>query len=191
MFEARNKTDLIIEIWEKLDCESVGADEIMAIEKAMIGRFGRSALDSPMIIARLLADEGAILRHSEIMELYVEWAEDRPYDAAFRNILSVESFSEAASSLHRLENLRRKYLADNNKEGIRLVLEKGREGRALALEKEQNIKNSPTDAAMYAEIAEWITLWLQSPEMFENWVELRVNSPDFRRRFTDSAEDLK
>ena len=40
-----------------------------------------------MKIARLLADEGAELRHSEIMELYVERASDRPYDAAFRNLI--------------------------------------------------------------------------------------------------------
>ena len=59
MFEARNKTDLVIEVWEKLDCESVGAKEILAIEEVVLDRFGRSAVESPMVIARILADEGA------------------------------------------------------------------------------------------------------------------------------------
>jgi len=49
MFEARNKADLIIEAWEKLDCESVGAEEIRAIENALLERFGKAALDSPMV----------------------------------------------------------------------------------------------------------------------------------------------
>ena len=31
MYDARNKTDLIIEVWERLDCESVGRKEIEAI----------------------------------------------------------------------------------------------------------------------------------------------------------------
>ena len=70
MWNSRNKTELIIEVWEKLDCESVGAAEIEAIETAVDEIFGKPAIDSPMKIARLLADEGAELRHSEIMELY-------------------------------------------------------------------------------------------------------------------------
>ena len=32
MWKSRNKTELIIEVWEKLDCEDVGAAEIEAIE---------------------------------------------------------------------------------------------------------------------------------------------------------------
>ena len=34
-----------------------------------------------------------------------------------------------------------------------------------------------------AEIAEWFTLWLQSPEVFENWVKLRQKSKDFAEKF--------
>src|SRR5688572_1265018 len=119
MFNARNKDDLMIEVWEKLDCESVGADEIIAIENAVLERFGRAAVGSPMVIARLLADEGAVLRHSEIMDLYIERNSDRPYEAAFRNALNIGDLAEAAASLRRLENLRRKYAADKDKEGLR------------------------------------------------------------------------
>jgi hypothetical protein len=189
MFEARNKTDLMIEVWEKLDCENVGAEEIKAIENAVLERFGKAALDSPMVIARLLADEGAVLRHSEIMELYVERHSDRPHEPAFRNILNIDGLAEAASSIRRLENLRRKYAADQNKEGLRLVREKGREGRAEALERASNKGTNDPDRIMYAEIAEWLTLWLQSPEMFETWIDLRLSSPDFKKKFPDAANE--
>lgn len=183
MSEARNKTDLIIEVWEELDCESVGAEEIMAIEHAVLKRFGRSALDSPMIIARLLADEGAVLRHSEIMALYIERASDRPFDPAFRNILNIADLPAAASSMRRLESLRRKYAADQNKEGLRLVREKGREGRAEALKMADDDRRDPSERIKYAEIAEWLTLWMQSPEMFETWIDIRLDSADFRSKF--------
>ncbi len=63
MYKSRTKTDLIIEVWEALDCESVGAKEIIAIEEAVREQFGQNAVESPMILARLLADEGAELRH--------------------------------------------------------------------------------------------------------------------------------
>src|SRR6187549_2262229 len=102
MWQARTKDDLIIEVWEKLDCESVGAAEIEAIETVVREQYGDAAVDSPMIIARLLADEGAYLRHSEIMTLYVDRASDRPYDPVFRNILNIDSLAAAESTIRRL-----------------------------------------------------------------------------------------
>lgn len=188
MFAAKNKIDLMIEMWEKLDCESVGAQEIVAIEAAVEERFGKAAVDSPMIIARLLADEGAVLRHSEIMRLYIERGSERPYDAAFRNILNIDDLPEAAMSLRKLENLRRKYTADDDREGLRLVRERGREGRAEALERSKDKKRSEAERDRYKEIAEWLTLWMQSPEMFETWIDLRLSSADFRDKFPEAVE---
>jgi len=187
MFEAKNKVDLIIEVWEKLDCESVGAEEIAAIEQAVLDRFGKAAVESPMDIARLLADEGAMLRHSEIMELYVERSSDRPYEPALRNILNITDLPAAAGSLRRMENLRRKYSAEGDKEGLRLVIEKGREGRLEALEQAKDRKREAGERVRYSEIAEWLTLWMQSPEMFEMWIERRLESVDFQKKFPEAA----
>lgn len=189
MFESRNKTDLIIEVWEKLDCESVGASEILAIEQAVLGQFGKAAVDSPMIVARLLADEGAVLRHSEIMELYVERHSDRPYDAAFRNILNISDFDTTFASIKRLENLRRKFLGEDDKEGVQLVREKGQQSRNEALELAESTKLNAFDRRKNAEIAEWLTLWMQSPDMFEIWVALRRASADFKKKFSASDAD--
>ncbi len=187
MFEARNKIDLIIEVWEKLDCESVGTTELIAIERAVLERFGKAAVDSPMIVARLLADEGAVLRHSEIMELYIERASDRPFDAAFRNILDISGFGPAAASLRRLENLRRKYAGDGNREGLRLLREKTQEGRKDAISRADDQTLDAAARERAAEIAEWLTLWMQSPEMFETWIDVRLSSADFKNRFPDAV----
>jgi hypothetical protein len=187
MFESRNKTDLIIEVWEKLDCESVGAGELLAIEQAVIGRFGKTAVDSPMVVARLLADEGAILRHSEIMELYVARHSDRPYDAVFRNILNISDLDSTLASIRKLENLRRKFEVEGDKEGLRLLREKSQEGRKEALALAKSKKLPPDERRTNAEIAEWLTLWMQSPDMFDAWVNLRRSSADFKKSFTSSG----
>ncbi|MGB7208721.1 MAG: hypothetical protein WBD27_08685 [Pyrinomonadaceae bacterium] len=189
MFESRNKTDLIIEVWEKLDCESVGSEELLAIEQAVIGQFGKSAVDSPMVVARLLADEGAVLRHSEIMGLYVERYSDKPYEPAFRNILNITDFDAALASIKRLENLRRKFSAEGDKEGLRLIREKTQQGRKEALELAESKKLEAIDRLKNAEIAEWLTLWMQSPEMFQTWVELRRASADFKNKFATQRAD--
>lgn len=183
MWHARTKNELIIEVWEKLDCENVGSTEIEAIEIAVAAEYGQAAVDSPMIIARLLADEGAELRHAEIMRLYVERASNRPYDAAFRNLLDLESLLSAQRSILSLNSLRRKYVAANDREGVRLT-------RQSALDAKRNLKavidDPRTDGSirrMKIEITEWLSLWLQTPNLFNDWVELRQRSPEFRKTF--------
>jgi hypothetical protein len=49
----------------------------------------------------------------------------------------------------------------------------------------KNEKVAPDKRAQKVEIAEWFTIWLQSPEVFENWVVLRQNSTDFTKRFEE------
>lgn len=183
MWDSRTKDDLMIEIWEKLDCENVGAFEIEAIMEAVEAQLGKGAVDSPMVIARLLADEGADLRHSEIMELYVKGRANSPYDAMFFNIMKLADLGQAQSTIRNLENLRRKLTTDGDKEGLRLLREKSLAGKKKALEMSENVRLTHSARLENKEIAEWLTIWMQSPEIFENWVGLRKNSADFKDKF--------
>ena len=186
MWNSRTKTDLVIEVWEKLDCESIGAAELEAIELVVREKYGFSAVESPMIVARLLADEGAELRHAEVMELDVARRLESPYDAMFRNILKFADFRQTIASIRQLENLRRKFVADADREGLRLMREIAIKGKNRALMIAKNERVAPAKRAEKQEIAEWFTVWLQSPEVFENWIILRRNSPDFRERFENA-----
>jgi hypothetical protein len=186
MWFSRTKNDLIIEVWEKLDCESVGSTEIEAIESVLEDQFGTQAVESPMVIARLLADEGALLRHSEIMGLYVKRASDRPYEAAFRNLDRITDLKGAAAAIRNLENLRRKYRNENDKAGLRLVNEMGLQNKRAAVELSQRETLDGTARQMGAEIASWFTIWLQTPDVFDDWVALRQRSADFIEKFGHS-----
>lgn len=183
MWNANTKTDLVIEVWEKLDCESVGAAEIEAIETVVSDVFGKSAVDSPMAIARTLADEGAELRHSEIMDLYVERTSHRPYDAALRNILRFDDPDSALGTIKALENLRKKYSSTNDKEGTLRLRETAIRAKDLALETASRKNVDDPTRKLNEEISNWLTIWLQTPNMFESWVSLRLRSDEFISRF--------
>jgi hypothetical protein len=174
VWKSKTKNDLIIEVWEKLDCESIGETEIAAIEEAVRDIYGQNAVDSPMVVARLLADEGAELRHSEIMNLHINRFPSTVYDAMFRNILKFESFQQTISSVRQLENLRRKFTSEGDKEGLRILREKIVTAKAGLIE-----NRSQTNV----ELAKWLTIWLQTPEMFETWTILRMKSVEFQTRF--------
>lgn len=179
----------MIEVWEHLDCESVGARELEAVVEAVRERFGEGAVESPVIVARLLADEGAELRHSEVLEMDARWRTQDPYEAMFRNVLRFSTFDEAAASIRRLENLRRQFQRKNDREGLRLVREAALKGKRRAQMIARNAKVDARKRAEKSEMTEWFTVWLNQPEIFEDWLSLRQASEDFRARFGEADEE--
>ena len=184
-WKARTKHDLMIEVWEHLDCETVGACELEAITIAVRERFGEGAEESPAIVARLLADEGAELRHAEVLEMDARWRSADPYDAMFRNVLKFSTFDETAASLKRLDNLRRQFERKRDKEGLRRVQETVLKGKQRAQMIARNPAVNERKRAEKEEIAEWFTVWLRQPEIFDDWLHLRQRTKEFRARFGD------
>lgn len=182
-WKARTKRDLMIEVWEHLDCESVGARELEQIAAAVSERFGAGALESPAVIARILADEGAELRHAEVLELDVRERSLDPYDAMFRNVLKFSTFEQAANSIKQLDNLRKKFAREKDRAGLRRVRDTALKGKQRAEMIARNPKVEEKKRAEKTEIAEWFAVWLQAPEIFTGWLELRQRSPDFREKF--------
>ena len=182
-WKARTKRDLMIEVWERLDCESVGAKELEAVTEAVRERFGEGAVESPAIVARVLADEGAELRHAEVLEMDARWRTADPYEPMFRNVLKFSTFEEAAGSIKRLDNLRKQFGRKGDREGLRRVQETVLKGKRRAEMIARNQAVNERKRAEKAEIAEWFTVWLNQPEIFADWLDLRRASKDFRERF--------
>jgi hypothetical protein len=187
-WKSRTKIDLMIEVWEHLDCESVGALELETIETVVRERFGDGAVEHPAAVARLLADEGAELRHAEVLELDARYRSTDPYEAMFRNVLKFSSFAQAAASIKNLENLRREFKRKKDREGLRRVNETALKGKQRAEMIARNPKVDEKKRVEKAEIAEWFGVWLRQPEIFNDWLELRQRSKDFRQKFKSSDE---
>lgn len=179
----------MIEVWERLDCESVGARELDAVSEVVRERFGEGAVESPAIVARLLADEGAELRHAEVLELDSRWRTQDPYEAMFRNVLKFSTFDEAAGSIKRLDNLRKQFERKGDREGLRRVRDAALKGKQRAQMIARNSKVAERKRAEKEEMSEWFTVWLNQPEIFEDWLALRRGTKDFRARFVEVAEE--
>jgi hypothetical protein len=186
-WKARTKRDLMIEVWEHLDCESVGARELEEIEQVVRERFGEGAVESPASVARLLADEGAELRHAEVLELDAQRRAADPYEAMFRNLLKFADFKQAANSLRNLENLRKQFVRAKDPAGLRRVRETALKGKQRAQMIAGNRNVDERKRAEKAEMAQWFTVWLEQPEIFQDWLELRQRSQEFKARFQSEA----
>jgi len=188
MWKSKTKDDLIIEVWEALDCESVGAKELLAIEKEVCEVFGDSAIELPMRVARKLADEGALLRHSEILEIDSKKRADTPLEVFLESLFEHRTLGSTLTSLRQLEAARTGIGADD-----RSVVKRLRDCAIRAKDDLQAIaydeRRSDRERLETGEAAEWIKIWLDSPAVFENWISLRLNSDEFKRLFPAREEE--
>jgi hypothetical protein len=184
-WSARNKQDLIIEVWEYLDCESVGARELEEIQKELKEKFGAGGLASPAAIARAVADEGAVLRHPEVFECDAKWRQEHLKKQEFRNELDFTDLSVAFDSAVRLEEKRLQLQLDGDATGLKEL-----RGMVIAARKDLELRarSKVLEGAVreqVKEISQWLTVWLQSPELFSDWLDLRRQAPEFVRKFSE------
>lgn len=164
------KEQFIVEVWEGLGKEVLGASELGLIENAVVERFGTSI--SPASIARVLADHGARLGHPEILQADASWREKEslftPDDLEFGNLES------AIRLIDKVELLRQQSEGDvTRRESLRQSV------RSLKSE----LDSLSSSKKLAAEVAQWLQVWLQNPQIFGEWLALRQNTAEFRERF--------
>ena len=120
---------------------------------------------SPASLARLQADEGAQLTHPDLLDADVRWRSRRLFTAEELN------FDTVAAAVTWMEELTAK---DPMREPV-LSLK-----RELALVAASS-RTSDKDRRLAAEISQWLTVWLQNPQIFADWFALRRNTAEFRQ----------
>ena len=160
---------MIVEVWEQTGRQVVGAAELSLINDALVQRFGSES--SPASIARVLADHGARLGHPEILQADKRWREHQhvftPDDLAFDTIDAAFAFIEKLRQAQDQTSLRQSV-------------------QQIKHELEYLATSSKTPAnrrAIAREVAQWLTVWLQNPQIFAEWLELRRSTDEFRVLF--------
>lgn len=166
----RTQELLIIDVWKPMDKEVVGAPELESIQETIAERFGTSV--NPASIARALADHGVRLGHPEILQTDLHWRERNqlftPEELTFGTIDAANALIEKIQSLQHLENERLRHEVRQFKTELDLL---------AANEKAQNRE-------LAQEVAQWLVIWLQTPQIFSEWLSLRRATSDFQARFS-------
>jgi len=186
--KARTKREAIVEIWSGLERPPVGEQVLDKIQRGLDDKFGKGASDSPAAIARILADEGAELRHPEVIEFDARWREKNTADVnsgviGDRDFEKPLTLKTAAKILQRFEKQRRRFMREKNQGELRGLREVALNEKARAQLLARDNRLDETNRAAQIEIAEWLRVWLQIPDIFEDWLTLRLRSADFRIQF--------
>ena len=111
------------------------------------------------------------------------------YEEEFADLLHFSTFTEAEMCLVRLDELLRKFSAEHEAHATERVREIARLGRRRAEMISRNHKVEAENRAQKEEVAHWFGIWLETPDAFFDWLEVRKQSPDFQKRFPKAFED--
>jgi hypothetical protein len=165
------RDQFIVDWWSENGNESAGAAELDQIQQALIERFGAQGRESPAAIARTLADNGVRMKHPEILDADVRWRAEvslfTSEDLDFTSIDAAIRFGETLAGLPQGPELRS------------LVLQLKTELEWVA----KSMRIPLPDRLIALEVAHWLTIWLQNPPIFTEWLVLRRESAEFRERF--------
>lgn len=158
-----------------MEKEVVGAPELELIQQALALRFG--TMLSLASIARTLADHGVRLGHPEIIAADLKWRQRTllftAEDLTFGSLEAANAFIEKIEALR--ENLKTdKPMLEHLKHSVQQIKT---ELEVLMASDRMGVK------ILAQEVAQWLTIWLQNPEIFTQWLTLRRNTPEFHTRF--------
>jgi hypothetical protein len=184
--DSKVRRQVIIEYWRGEQCPRVGARELSQLQSLLATRFGGADLDSPATIARVLADEGAELRHPEVIECDAQWRADflqRPSQDSAELPDAKETLTLAAVEpfIEKLEQLAR------DKADIQRLRSVAIEARKTAQLEARRKSLSESQRNEQIEIAEWLGVWIKTPRLFKDWLELRRRSPEFKGKFPSES----
>jgi len=190
---AQAAREVIVKLWLELDRPPVDAQFLETVQ-LQLAKSSEDPAISPASVARVLADEGAELRHPEIIESDVRWRAAL-ISSRMDKFAGVESLSstarlniqDAAVVISQMETLRQEFERDDDRARLAELRTLAADARQRAEAMGKSRKLDETVRGEQSEIAEWLKVWLQIPTLFENWLELRRRSDEFRKKFPGEA----
>ncbi|HYW73158.1 MAG TPA: hypothetical protein VE961_19175 [Pyrinomonadaceae bacterium] len=174
--------------WRQLGAPAVGGPELEAIQKEIANWAGPNQAPSPAKVARELAREGAELRHPEVIEFDARWRESQleNYQQQFTALgpllqRETPALDEAEQAIVELEKLRMQFMPD--KSALNDLRDVAIEARLFAVAQAADFDSPLPVRETQAEIAEWLRVWLETPGLFTQWLELRKVSRPFADKF--------
>jgi hypothetical protein len=171
----------ILEIARDLEVERFTPAEVEQIRRQLVVRMGAEGKTAPEYIAEVLEEAGLRVTLTTQAD-----AEDL-YEEEFRDLLHFATLEEAEMCLVRLDELWRKFRSEGERAAVERVLEVARLGRRRAEMIARNPRVDANKREEKQEIMEWFSIWLKTPEAFFDWLEVRKQSADFRKRLGERA----
>jgi len=172
-----SKKELILAAAREIKTPNWTAAEIDQLRRRLIATHGEAGKTGTEYIAEVLQEAGFKLALT-----LQEDAEDQ-YEEEFEDILHFTTLQDAEVSLMRLDELMRRFQSHGEPAAMARVLNVARLGKRRAEMIARNRKVQAQKRAEKEEMASWFRIWLEAPDAFFDWLDVRKQSPEFQNKF--------
>jgi hypothetical protein len=181
--ELKTKKAMILETAREIGAEKWTPAEIDQLRRKLIAEHGEEGKTGADYVADVLKSAGLKVNLSQIEEVEDQFEEE------FEDLLHFKTLSDAEVSLMRLDELWRRFQAHGEKAAAGRVLDVARLGKRRAEMIARNHKVEPRKRQEKEEISTWFRIWLETPDAFFDWLDVRKQSPEFHARFPHAEDE--
>lgn len=174
------KKQLLVEFFAARGGRVLETRDLQAARELLHRQLGPADKTALSYIASTLRGAGYEVRYED---RYSDPFMPEPYGSRLKDVLEFRDFTSAEQSLLRLDSLYREYQAASDRVGanwVRAIAKKGKL-RAQSLAANSRVQQSKRNEKR--EIARWFQVWLETPDLFADWLDLRKSSEEFRQTF--------
>src|SRR5229473_2522464 len=179
----KHKKDMILDAARDLGVEKWTVAEIDQLRRKLLADHGEAGKTGNDYIADVLKAAGWKIQITEREEAEEQFEEE------FEDILHFKTLQDAEVSLTRLDELLRRFRQHGERAAVERVMEIARLGKRRAEMISRNRKVEEQKRKEKKEIAEWFRIWLEAPDAFFDWLDVRKASPEFHATFGEIEED--
>lgn len=178
-----SKKQLILDWREQQSLESAGLRELRRVQEELRGRLAPAKAPSLSYIAAVLREAGVRVDYED---RYADPFIPERYRGRLEGVLHFHDLAAAEKAIRALDSAWQDYRAAADREGAGLARKLALRGRKRAESLAANPRVDAGKRREKREIASWFAVWLESPDLFFDWLELRKGSDDFRAAFAQA-----
>ena len=178
-----SKKQLILDYRESRALAQAGERELRLIQKDLRDRLGASP-PSLSYIASVLRQAGTQVGYED---RYTDPAIPPSYAGRLEGVVRFHDLATAEDALVKIDAVCRDCRAAADHAGVRLARKLVLRGKQRAESLARSGRVSAGKRLEKREIATWFRIWLESPDLFFGWLEVRKQTEEFRMLFASGS----
>ena len=183
-----SKKQILLDFCRRLDRKRVEVEDLRAAQNELRRRLGPRDKTSFGYIASILRAAGYEVRYED---RYSDPVMPEPYASRLKGLLEFHDLPSAEMCLRKVDAIYREYSGNEEHLGTALVRALVKKGKLRAQALAANPRVHAQKRQEKKEIARWFQVWLETPDLFADWLALRKSSDEYPKLFEsgDAAEE--
>lgn len=182
------KKQLLLDFFQASGKRPIEVRDLQAARDELRRVLGLTDRTSFGYIASILRQAGYEVRYED---RYSDPIMPEPYATRLKSVLEFHDLTSAEQSLLRINAIYLEYSSIADRLGVAFVQAIVKKGKLRARSLAANPRVQAAKRREKEEIARWFQVWLETPELFADWLELRKRSEEFQGLFGGGGPKLE